>query len=64
MSQSPRLSDGCVALCQCSIGKAETVKDHPHKRLGCHLGVDSSLMDKRAVGDRIIKRKRLFQMRN
>ena len=63
MSQPPGLSDRCVALCQCSIGKAEPKQDNPQIRLGSHLEVDSDLMGKGAVGDWIIKRKRLFQVR-
>ena len=33
VSQSPSLSDCCAALCQCLVGKAETKKDYPQKRL-------------------------------
>src|SRR5260370_27142322 len=63
MSHSPSLSDCCVAPCQCLVGKAEAEKDTAQKRLRVILRVESSLMDKRAVGDRIIKRKRFFEMR-
>ena len=41
---------------------AETEKDKPQIRLCHRLGVGSSLRGKRAVGDRVIKRKRLFIM--
>ena len=32
MSQPPSLSDCCVALCQCLVGKAETEKDNSQER--------------------------------
>ena len=64
MSQAPSLSDCRVALCQCLVGKAETENDCPQIRLRDHLGVDSGLIDKRAVGIWIVKRKHLFQMRS
>src|ERR1700682_3434493 len=63
MSQSASLGDCCIALCQCLVGKAETEKDVPKHRLRVYVGMESGLMDKRPVGDRIIKRKRLFEMR-
>jgi hypothetical protein len=64
MSQSPSLRDGCVALCQCSIGKAETEKDKPEIRLRCYVGMSSDLVGKRPVGDAIKKRKARFQVRS
>ena len=60
MSQLPSLSNGRVALCQCLVGKAETEKDNPQEQLRVILGVDSGLIDKRAVGIWIIERKHLF----
>jgi len=63
MSQPLSLSDGCLALCQCQMGKPETEKDDPQHRLRCHVYLNCSLWDERAVGDRIIKRKQFFQVR-
>jgi hypothetical protein len=54
MSHPTSLSDFCTALCQCLIRKAEAEKDDPQAPL-CPC--------KRAVGDLIVKRKHLFQMR-
>jgi hypothetical protein len=62
MSQLPRLGDGSTALCRCLIRKAETEKDNPQVGFGVDVGVISSLVAKRAVGKRIIKRLHLFQM--
>ena len=39
-----------------------TKKDDAQKCLRSYLRVDAGLTDKRAVGDGIIERKRLFQM--
>ena len=64
MSQPVGLSDCCAAPCQCLVGKAEAEEDNSQKPLRQRSGVDSRLMDKRAVGDLIIKRKRLFEMRS
>src|SRR5262245_17285519 len=63
MSQPPSLGECCVALSQCLIRITETEKDDPQERRRRHLGVKSDLMDKGLVGDRIIKRKHLFQVR-
>jgi hypothetical protein len=45
------------------IGKPETEAHYPQLSLLWRLG-EPDLMDKRAVCDGIIKRKRLFQMRS
>src|SRR5215468_2287568 len=48
----------CVALCQSLARKTETEKDDTQRTTAYHLGLASGQTDKRAVGDRIIKRKR------
>ena len=63
MSQPPSLSDCCTAPCQCLVGIAETKRTIPKYTCDVTWGLSSGLMGKRAVGDRIIKRKHLFQMR-
>src|SRR5215469_4912576 len=63
MSQLARFSDRCAAPCQCLVRKAETEKDNPQERPCCHMGVNCGLLEKRAVGDPIIKCKHLFQVR-
>ena len=63
MSQPPSLSDRCVGLCQCLVQEAETEKDEPQKTLQADARAEPNLMGERAVGDRIVKRKRLFQVR-
>src|SRR5215831_7339426 len=64
MSQPQRLGDGGIAPCQCLVRIAETEKDNPQIHLCEHLGVNPGLMDKRAVGDWIVERKDLFEMRS
>ena len=64
MSQPPSLSDWL----RCSVpmpgrDSRDRRGQFPKYRLRVLHGVDSGLMDKRAVGDRIIKREHLFQMR-
>ena len=43
--------------------KPETQEDDPQIRLRCHLRVESGLVGKRGEGDRIVKPKRLFEVR-
>ena len=50
-------------MCQCLVWKAETEEVDPQDRLRVYVGVEPGLMNKRAMGDRIIKRKRLLGMR-
>ena len=64
MGQPAGLGDGRAARHQGPAWKAETEKDDAQIRLRYRLGVESDLMDKRAVGGRIIKRQRLFEMRS
>src|SRR5262249_46843984 len=63
MSQSPCLSDSRIASCQCLVRITKAKQDFPQKYLCCCVGVNSGLKDKRAMIDRIIKRKHVFQMR-
>jgi len=63
MSQLPCFSDCQVTLRQCLVGIAETEEDNPQECLLVHMGVESGLMNKRAVGDWIVKRERLLQVR-
>src|ERR1700746_515681 len=62
MSQSASLGDCWFALCQCLVWKAETEEVDPQDRLRVYVGVGRGVMDKRAVGDRIIESNRRFQM--
>src|SRR5580704_12263023 len=55
MSQSASLGNCCIALRQCLVRKAETEEVDPRDRLRVYVGVGRGVMDKRAVGDRIIK---------
>src|ERR1700730_3993191 len=64
MSQSASLGDCWFALCQCLGWKAETEEVDSQDRLRVYVGVGCGVMDKRAVGDRIIKRNPRFQMRS
>jgi hypothetical protein len=43
---------------------AESEKDDPQPRFCVFVGVESDLMDKRAVGERIVEREHRFQMRD
>src|SRR5882724_1248539 len=63
MSQPPSLSDCSAALDQCLIRIAETEEDYPQERLRVYMGGVAGVIDERARGDRIVKRKYLFQMR-
>ena len=42
----------------------ETEETEPQDRLRVYVGIGRGVMDKRAVGDRIIKRKHRFEMRS
>ena len=63
MSQSPCLSNSRIASCHCLVRITETKQDFPQKYLCRYVGVNSGMVDKRAMRDRIIKRKHVFQMR-
>ena len=63
MSQPPGFSYGFIALCQRALRKAETEKDNSQLRLCVYVWARCSVIDKRAVKDRIIKRESCFQMR-
>ena len=63
MSQPPSLGDCCVALYQCLVGKAETEQGKSQKSLYSYARAEPGLTDERALGDWIVKRKRLFLMR-
>jgi len=64
MRQPSSLSDCCTARATAWSGKPRQKKDDPQKRLCVYMRVDPDLVGKRAVGERIIKRKRLFVMRS
>src|ERR1700732_481487 len=64
MGQRPSLGDCSAALSQCLVGITETEKDNSQSCLGAQVGMDSKLMDKGVVGDRIVMRGHLFQMRS
>src|SRR6516164_5563385 len=63
VSQAPRLGDCCVALSQRLVRKAATEKGNSYL-LPCYQPrVAPGLIAQRAVGNRIIKRKNLLQVR-
>src|SRR6516165_7710306 len=62
MSQPVGLSDCSTELCQCLVWEPEAEKHNPQIRLRIDVRVESDLMDKRTAGNRIVKRKHLFQM--
>src|SRR6202045_2424717 len=64
MRQRQSLGDRRIALRQCLLRKAETEKCNPQLPLRSHLGVAPGLVDKRVVGNWIVKRKPRFQMRS
>jgi len=61
MSQIASLGDCWFVLCQCLVWKAETEEVDPQERLRVYVRVSCGVMDKRAVGDPIIKRKHCFK---
>src|SRR5262245_58838613 len=54
----------CVAACQCLLRKTETEKSIPQIRLCKYVGMNSDVMDERALGNGIISRQRLFKMQS
>jgi hypothetical protein len=63
MGQPPRLSDRCIAPCQCLVGKAETEQGKSQKSQYSYARAEPGLTDEQALGDWIVKRKRFFLMR-
>jgi hypothetical protein len=63
MGQLPRLGDRCIVPCQCLVGKAETEQGESQKSQYSYARAEPGLTDQRALGDRIVKRKRFFLMR-
>ena len=61
--QSARLGNRRSAPCQSLFRIAESEKDDRQPRLCVFVGVESNLIDKRAVGERIVEREHRFQMR-
>jgi hypothetical protein len=56
-----RLPRGYISML---VWKAQTKKNHPQIRPQYHPEVESGLLNKRAMGNWIIQRKRLLQMRS